>query len=94
MQEPLSPDQATATIKRIVREGAIEWTEHAVRELAADDLTTVDAVNVMRAGAVSDPAEYEHGAWRYRIHTARIWVVIEFNGDMELTVITAWRRRR
>jgi hypothetical protein len=32
---------------------------------------------VLRGGWV-EPAEWENGAWRYQVHTARIVVVIEF----------------
>jgi hypothetical protein len=91
--EPLTPDAATATIHRIIRDGQIAWSKHALAELAADNLTTVDAVNVMRAGAVMQAADLERGSWRYRMETRRICVVVAFRGDAELVVVTAWRKK-
>jgi len=59
--------------------------------MQSDDLTIVDCINVLRGGFV-DPAEWENGAWRYRVHTARICVVIEFESETELVLVTAWRK--
>jgi hypothetical protein len=53
----------------------------------------VDVVNVLRGGVV-EPGEFERGSWRYRVHTVRIWVVIAFNSETELVIVTAWRERR
>jgi hypothetical protein len=61
--------------------------------MADDQLTTVDCVNVMRAGAVTEPADFERGTWRYRIHTNRICVVVAFRSETEIVVVTAWRKR-
>lgn len=94
MNEPLHLDAATALIHRIVRDGAVAWSQHALHEIRADDLTTVDCVNVLRGGAVSEPAELINGTWRYRIHTQRINVVVAIRSETELVVVTAWRRRR
>ena len=66
---------------------------HAYAELTKDGLETTDAVNVLRGGVVAE-AEFEHGAWRYRVSTARICVVVEFASANRLVVITAWRIRR
>ena len=94
MDEPLDSDRATKLIKRIVREGQVAWSQHALDEMKTDDLTAVDCVNVMRGGVVSEPAEFEHGSWRYRIHTQRICVVVAFRSEKELLVVTTWRIRR
>ena len=68
-----------------------------------DGLTDVDAVNVLRGGAVRE-AEWENGSWRYRVETARIVFVVvlepepedvpaedEDVGDLEVILVTAWR---
>ena len=41
-----------------------------------------------------EPAEWEHGSWRYRVHTQRIWVVVAFRSETRLVIVTAWRTRR
>lgn len=94
MNEPLTPDAATALIKTIIADGQVSWSQHAKDEMLADNLTMVDCVNVMRAGAVSEPAEYIRNTWRYRIHTPRIYVVVAFRSEQELAIVTAWRQQR
>ncbi len=94
MIEPLHPSRATTLIHAIVREGSVAWTKHALAEMSNDQLSTVDCVNVMRAGKVEEPADLERGTWRYRIHTNRICVVVAFRSETELAVVTAWRKGR
>jgi hypothetical protein len=94
VNEPLSPDIATRLIHQIVREGDVAWTKHAFAEISADGMTTSDCLNVMRAGAITQPADLERGTWRYRIHTNRMCVCVAFRSETELVVITAWRIRR
>lgn len=68
-------------------------TKHALSEMAKDSMDMVDVANVLRGGVV-EPAEWENGAWRYRVRTPRgLWVVVEFPEDAEdeLVVVTAWR---
>jgi hypothetical protein len=81
-------------VKRIVREGDIAWSEHARKEMAKDNLDMGDCLNVLRAGAVSEPPDLERGTWRYRVHTSRICVVVAFRSETELAVVTAWRKKR
>lgn len=94
MNEPLSPDAATALIRRILKEGQVAVSQHATDEMQADNLTTVDCANVLRAGAVKQPADLERGTWRYRMETARITVVVAFRSEQELVIITTWRHKR
>jgi len=58
--------------------------------MRADNLTTADALNVMRAGAVR-PGEFENGSWRYRIETQRMTFVVAFRSETRAVVVTAWR---
>ena len=94
LKEPLAIDRATALIHAIARTGDMGWTQHANDERAADNLTTVDCVNVLRAGAVKDPPELTRGTWRYCVHTNRICVVVAFRSESELVVVTTWRKKR
>jgi hypothetical protein len=64
-----------------------------MKALADDDLSTVDAVNVLRGG-VPQPAEFENGSWRYRVHTERMAVVVVFRSASEIVVVTAWREKQ
>jgi len=60
-----------------------------LKELAKDGKTTVDATNVIRGGAYLE-AEWENGAWRHRAQTQRMAVVIEFETEAELIVVTSF----
>ena len=88
--EPFDPATAKALVRTIPDTGTVSFSRHALRELGKDDLTTVDAVNVLRGGIVS-PGALERGTWRYRVRTARLVVVVAFRSETELIVVTGWR---
>jgi len=90
LEEPLDSKDAKRLIREITREGEYALTRHAEQELAKDNLTSVDCVNVLRAGIVDAP-EWENGQWRYHVRTGRIEVVVSFRSPTKLVVITAWR---
>ncbi|MBI3448996.1 MAG: DUF4258 domain-containing protein [Acidobacteria bacterium] len=92
MTEPFSPTQARQRIRRILLSGSFSYSSHALREMEKDGLAPIDCVNVLRA-AIVEPAEFEHGSWRYRVRSAYIWVVVAFRSESELRVVTAWRGR-
>ena len=85
--------QARKLLSRILQHGGLAFTHHARDELEADDLTEPDVVNVPRCGRVSDPPELERGSWRYRVETDRMCAVVTFAGNLEIVVVTVWRKR-
>ena len=91
MCEPLSAIDARSRARAILDNGQVTFTKHCLEELANDGMTTVDATNVIRGGAYSE-AEWENGGWRHQAYTQRFTVVIEFDSETELIVVTAWRR--
>lgn len=91
MDQPLSAVDARKLAKEIIVTGFVGFTSHAEKEMAKDNLNAIDVSNVMRGGAYSE-AEWENGAWRHQAFTQKIVVVIEFESESELTVITAWRK--
>lgn len=90
LEEPLSPPEARRLIREIIENGSVSFSKHAEQEMAKDNLTMVDATNVLRGGVI-DPGELENGSWRYRARTARIAVIVAFRSETELRVVTAWR---
>jgi hypothetical protein len=94
VNEPLSPDAAMALIRTIIREGLVACSQHAADEMRADDLTLVDCINVLRAGAILQAPDYIRQTWRYRVSTRRIEVVVAFRSEQELAIITVWRVKR
>lgn len=91
--EPLKPERARHLIRKILENGSFSFSGHAERELKKDDLTTLDAVNVLRAGVV-EPGEFEKGCWRYQVRTRQMTLVIAFRSESEIRVVTAWREKR
>ena len=92
LKEPLKPDDAKQLIRTILQTGRFTYTRHAKEEMLADDMTTVDCENILRAGVVRPP-DFEKGSWRYRVETSRMAVVIAFRSSDELVIVTAWRER-
>lgn len=75
----------------------VSFSGHALKELANDSLTTVDALNVLKSSdsKIHDEGELVNGSYRYRLQTNFIMVVIAFwpNGK-GLNVVTAWDKRK
>ena len=98
MSARLTAVAAKALLRRLLEEGTTTWTKHALKEAGKDGLTTVDVVNVLRGGVVDEP-EFENGAWRYHVRTAKIQVVVQFDGEDEaapdeITVVTTWKEKQ
>lgn len=90
--EPLKPPEAKALAREIAESGFVVFTRHAQEEMAKDELATPDCLNVLRAG-VFGPPELENGELRYRVSTQRMSLVIAFESNTRLTVVTAWRNQ-
>ena len=92
LDEPLDPAKSKKLVREIIENGKVEFSGHALKELNEDNLSELDAINVLRGGW-PDPAEYENGSWRYRFQTVRICVVVSFRTEDWTVVITAWKKR-
>lgn len=92
LDEPLKPDEAKRLCREILLTGQVTFSRHALEEMVADDLTTVDCENILRAGVIRPP-EFERGTWRYRVETNRMAIVIAFRSRREFIMVTAWRKK-
>lgn len=92
MREPLTGREIRQLVRGILATGTVGFSGHALEELAKDELTTLDATNVLRGGVV-DPGEWENGTWRYRLRTRKATVVVAFRSETRLVIVTAWRNR-
>lgn len=90
LAEPLDNAKAKRLVGEILKSGTVSVSGHAEKEMAADDLTIVDVVNVLRGGWV-EFSESVRGTWRYRVRTRQIAVVVAFRSETQLAVVTAWR---
>ena len=80
-------------MRQNLEHGTVELTRHALEEMKKDRLEPLDIENVLEGGVV-DPAEWERKAWRYRVRTPRITVIVEIEPDELLVVVTAWRNQK
>ena len=58
--EPLDPADVKGIILAAINSGKVSFSKHALEELAKDNKTTVDAINVIRGGVVRHG---EHEKW-------------------------------
>ena len=88
--------EAKKLAQQIVQDGNFSFTSHCEKELAEDGMGTVDAVNIIAGGKIIREPEFsdKFQAWRYRIETQRMGVVIEIHSKTSLRVITGWRNRK
>ena len=91
--EPFDNHAARKRLRKIVAQGSVVFSGHALEEMAKDGLTDVDLKNVLRGGVITEPAEEVKGSWRYRVRTRRMVGVVAFRGETECIVVTAWRIR-
>ena len=91
MNEPLSPPEAKRLIREILTGGEVVSSKHATEEMDEDDVTMVDCINILRGGIV-EPAEWENGTWRYRVHTQRFCVVVSFRSETTMVGVTTWKK--
>lgn len=89
----LKPDEAEALFRRVVKEGDVAFTGHAIEELEKDNLHTTDCLNVLRGGRVV-ATELRHGKLRYRVTTKLMTAMVAVASETEVCVITAWRNEK
>ena len=94
----LNKEQARKLLAKIMSDdGHISFTRHARDELKNDQLTTVDAMNVLAStdSRITDEPEFKNDIWRYRVKTNKICVVISFYEDHHgILVITVFKINR
>ena len=91
MNQPIRATEARKLLRRILNGGIVTYTQpHAIDRIKERALSTLDCENVMRAGVVEE-AEWNDGAWRHKVRTQRIVVVVEFLSEEEVLIVTAWR---
>ena len=87
--------EAKKRIRKVIEEGEVIYSDHALKEMKKDRLTTHDCLCVLRAGIV-DPPEWEKGKWRFPVRTMHMHFVVELplNAGLRVEVVTGWRIRK
>ena len=91
LNEPLAPTDARKLIRQILEDGEVEFWLHARHEMAKDGLSQIDCLNVLRGGWPS-AGECYGDRLRYQVHTQSICVVVQFETEKHLAIVTAWRK--
>ena len=94
--QKLDRNQARKLISEIAHRypAHIRFSRHALEEIRKDNLTTADILNVIKSSSakVLHGGELENGTYRYRLETGSITVVVSFDSQTNLVVVTAWRK--
>lgn len=69
----------------------MRYPSYVKRRMAERALTLVDVREVLRGGVV-EPAEWESGEWRYRVRVRDRYVVVAFEDETTLVLVTVWRK--
>lgn len=102
MEEPFDPATARGFILAILDgSGMTVFTRRAKEQLLENDMTSADAVNVLRGGHIAKGA-FNAARWTYRAQTRRMNVEFSFRGQArasaaepnELVLENAWRNNR
>ncbi len=98
-EQRLSRTEAKKHISKIMSQhpGNVRFSRHAIQELKNDDLTTTDALNVLKShdAKINQDGEWENGNYRYRLETSNLTVVVGFwNDGTGLNLVTAWDKRK
>ena len=93
LHEPLRPPAAKKLVLRIISGGMVTYSQpHAEEQMKKRRISLVYCINVLRGGSMRE-GEYENGSWRYQVYTTKMCVVIRFESDTILEVVTAWREK-
>lgn len=89
MNEPLSPADAAALARTIIRSGEIRFLEHfeaRVRERGVDPTAAIEAV---ASGDVVH-VEFRKGTYRYRFVAAGLAAVVMFEDEQTIWFVTTY----
>ncbi len=92
MHLPLAANEARRTIRHILSQGEVTLSPHAREEMKKDGITMPDVEATLRGGAVYE-AEWENRGWRHQVVAGNTTIVVEFESEDELVIVTAWKKR-
>ena len=90
---PLRADDARRQIRRILTAGTVRFSGHAKKRMAERRVHAGEVLGVLKGGVVSTP-EFDAGTWRYTVRLSGIGVVVAFDSEMALALVTVWRESR
>lgn len=93
LNEPLTIADATRLVRRLAGcDGTIRLAGHAERQMAVRCIGFDEVLRTLRTGEVVRPAYRRRGSWRYRVERRQMCVVVEFDGESVVVVVTTFER--
>ncbi|OGQ21930.1 MAG: hypothetical protein A2138_20425 [Deltaproteobacteria bacterium RBG_16_71_12] len=91
----LTAAQARKLLSYIIANGTVVILQHAKDAAGDDGKADVDIWNVLKAGQIHEPGEWDDkfAQWRYRFHTARFGVAVAFEEKSRCVVVTFWQKK-
>ncbi len=90
MKYQIRPGDARRLLREILENGTVTYPDYARERMEQRLVATIDCENALWAGKVKHP-EWINDAWRYRVVTRKLEVVIEFVSENEIVIVTAMR---
>lgn len=92
LDEPLDAVRARTLVRRILSSGDVYFSDHAHDRMSTEPMSTLDVQNVLRGGWVdAQRTTFEEGTWRYRVTTHDMFVVVAFDSESEMSIVTTRR---
>ncbi len=93
LKEPLARYEALKLARKILNEGSVVFTSHGAGRADERNLSAVDIKNVIERGVVNNEAEQSaDGRWAYKIETQKMAVIVGFEDENEMKIVSAWRK--
>ena len=92
--EPCSEAQLKRVCRAAIQTGATVLTTHAMERMEQEGLIMNDVLNTLRGGRLLHFDLGGSGAYKYRLTTGRIDVVVVVTGPTSIVIVTAFRSAR
>jgi hypothetical protein len=90
IEHPLNPVRAKQLLRSIVATGDLSYIRHAREQMEERKINEQDVENILNGGTVA-LSDIVGGVFRYRVSTPRMTVVLEFESETEVIIVTVWR---
>ncbi len=84
--------QVRKLLSEIVKAGDVTFTNHCQQRMRERSITAMTVMNVLERGQVKEGTEHYANQvmqWRYAVETSRYRVVVAFDAEKSVIVVTA-----
>jgi hypothetical protein len=94
----LNKTEARKLVTRIVNQVpvGIRISSHAEVQFVARNVSIDDALNVLKSSSarILKEGELEKGTYRYQVETKRMVIVVAFESEERLVIVSGWRKNQ